>query len=916
MANSISDFWKLLQEIQGTSTDLTDSLKAIAKNQKTVSETLFSNIIDQAAYNSRDYQRIRSFLRDWYAAHRSLTSYQSNINDIYQMPNDQLDELFQSFGYDLSATLRDPITNTPPLNKINFFLDLVNLYKIKGTPQALLNVLQYYGLVDVDIYEMSLQFEDRDTRDNTNLIFKGKVITGTTGDTSPLYLPFDLLTQEDPHWMQTESQIRTLFDNNLINFPSQTPYFAVKPLFDEEATDAATGILQRKVQDEYDIWESALFPAEDSTAVLDQDAVISVLGETCSLLTLYLSCIYIFNKEFTVGSPALDFICYDGTNTLSADIIAEFRDLTDKPDDRADAKEKYAQYLETFTRDISENFLQTHSDAGLVLGTLNPTIKTALDNLSTDNITLLGTLLTDLGEWVRTNISYGFINMSYILFGMDSLFNNLREVIDFFKPYRARLIPLELIQLRNRLFNTIIVEDDFYFDENLIFHDFLVGDSTACCADSTCSDLYSPREYYDCGSYHDIGAVMDDFSITYNEIIHDYLACPGYDSTGYVISEFSYSALSGEGTSVTIITDGTTIIDSTSLIDSTSISYIDSTGGTTFIGEESVPFSSTSTTVTFPSDIGTSDYSIVATLRNEVDPASVGYNYKYIVTSKSSTGFTLTYNRPITEANYNLEWAVNYSTDSDERDVTSISNGSDEVTVTFSSPKSSTFYIVSFTMENLTDGVPGTYHYMITNKVTTGFTVKFSSAMPTGNYAISWTTYDYGKDTDQAHEGLFTDATTVSVTFTTPADDTNYTIGIAYYTSDYNDIDSMYVVTEKTVNGFTLQFDEVFLFFVIWAYIITDDTGGLTQVITHNTEIVHTQTVVPTYSETIEYTDAYVEDYYFVQTGHIRNFDDEGTFDCTYGGDEVEITVYDLVNYLVQENGDNILLEDGDKLLM
>ena len=30
MANSLNDFWKLLEEIQGTSTDLTDSVKAIA----------------------------------------------------------------------------------------------------------------------------------------------------------------------------------------------------------------------------------------------------------------------------------------------------------------------------------------------------------------------------------------------------------------------------------------------------------------------------------------------------------------------------------------------------------------------------------------------------------------------------------------------------------------------------------------------------------------------------------------------------------------------------------------------------------------------------------------------------------------------------------------------------------------------
>ena len=294
MAYTIDDFWKILEEIQGQSTDLPDSIKAMSKNEKTVSERLFSNIIDQQAYNSRDYQRLRGFLRDWYAAHRTVTSFQANISDVYQMPNDRLDDLFQSFGYNLSSRLRDPTTNNAPLNKVNFFLDLVNLYKIKGTPKALIDVLQYYGIVDVDLYEMSLQFEDRIGKTSNDLIFKGRVVTGTTGDTSPIYLPFDLLTQSDPHWLQTESQIRSLVSSNIINFPSQSPYFAVKPLFDEEATDAATGILQRRVQDQYDIWESNSFPSEDVTAVLPQDAVISITGDQCSLLTLFFSCFKIY----------------------------------------------------------------------------------------------------------------------------------------------------------------------------------------------------------------------------------------------------------------------------------------------------------------------------------------------------------------------------------------------------------------------------------------------------------------------------------------------------------------------------------------------------------------------------------------------------------------------------------------------
>lgn len=541
MARTLDDFWKILEEIQGKSTDLTEAVKAIAKNEQTTSERLFGNIIDQVAFNSQDYQRLRSFLRDWYAAHRTLTSFQANISDIYQMPNDQLDDLFQSFGYDLSSTLKNPTTNEAPLNKVNFFLDLVNLYKIKGTPQAIVDVLQYYGIVDVDLYELSLQFDERARKNPDDLIFKGKIVAGTSNDISPIYLPFDLLTSGDPHWLQSESQIKTLFQQNKINFPSQSPYFAVKPLFDEEATDAATGILSRKVQDQHTEWISGGGDPEDTNPILPQDSVITITGDQCSLLTLYLSTIYTFNKEWTVGAFAPNFICYDGTNVDAIDIMDEFRDVTKKVNTRLEWQTQWNKYLDLFTRSIGSNFLQVHTSARDTLAVLNPTVKANLDNLSASNVTVLGTLLKDLGDWVRNNISFGFINMSYILFGIDSLFGQLTKVIDFFKPYRARLIPLELIQIRNRLFNSIIVEDKFEttIEENI--HDFLTGDSEPCCADSTTCLHYS-RDTYDCGSWHDIGAVTDlpkDLFIEIKDNIYDAMRCPrgGGDSTAFVTSE-------------------------------------------------------------------------------------------------------------------------------------------------------------------------------------------------------------------------------------------------------------------------------------------------------------------------------------------------------------------------------------------
>ena len=226
MARNIDDFWQIWNNLMGLPNDLVKSLDSIAKSNQKTSNEFFARIIDTIAHNSPDYTRMRGWLRDWYASHRTISTFQQNISDVYELPNDQLDDLFQSFGYDLSTSIKDPISNESLLIKVNFFLDLVNLYK-KGTPQAMVDVLQYYGVNELDIYEFDLQFDDRPNKDPEDLMFKGTIVAGTTGDTSPLYLPYDLLTEGDPHWLQREADIRQLYELTNINFPSRSPYFDI-----------------------------------------------------------------------------------------------------------------------------------------------------------------------------------------------------------------------------------------------------------------------------------------------------------------------------------------------------------------------------------------------------------------------------------------------------------------------------------------------------------------------------------------------------------------------------------------------------------------------------------------------------------------------------------------------------------------
>jgi len=545
MARNIDDFWQIWNDLMGLPNDLIKSLDSIAKSNQSTAGDFFARVIDTIAHNSPDYIRLKGWLRDWYASHRTISTFQQNVSDVYELPNDQLDDLFQSFGYDLSAGIRDPVSNEALLIKVNFFLDLVNLYKKKGTPQTMVDVLQYYGINELDIYEFDLQFDDRQNKDPDDLMFKGTIVAGTTGDTSPLYLPYDLLTLGDPHWLQREADIRSLYNLNNINFPSRSPYFAVKPLFDERNIYGSLSILVRTVQDQYQAWQS-------SGTTPDKDAIVTITGDQVSLLALYLSCVDIFNQQFSVGTPGKSFVCYDGTNVNDVSAILDEFDYynNNKFKSRADQLVKLKEFQDLFSRVTPRNFLQNPTDAAVVLAALNPTYKANLDSLVSPRIEILGSLLKDLGEWIRANISYGFINLSYILIGFDSLASSMGDVVNFWKPYRARLIPLEMIEFRSRLGETIIVEDqgpgDSVSDILLDFHDFYAGMACGepCClpdADATAVCSLNPREYYDCGSWHDIGSVSDfcrELEIDFDDSYYDTLNCipADLDSTAIVTS--------------------------------------------------------------------------------------------------------------------------------------------------------------------------------------------------------------------------------------------------------------------------------------------------------------------------------------------------------------------------------------------
>ena len=116
------------------------------------------------------------------------------------------------------------------------------------------------------------------------------------------------------------------------------------------------------------------------------------------------------------------------------------------------------------------------------------------------------------------------------------------------------------------------------------------------------------------------------------------------------------------------------------------------------------------------------------------------------------------------------------------------------------------------------------------------------------------------------------------------------TLYTVLYSVISDDISSIYaaVVTDKSLNSFRVQFSG------------TIDSAG--------TYYIHW--LIPNYTpflfDLLEY----------YQTSGFRDFDSEGRFDCTHGFDHVEITVERVCNSLLQEDGFNLLQENGDKICL
>lgn len=510
---SLSDFFKILDYINGenvTDLELDPNTKILADNEKIISSNLFENTIDQIPHTTNDYKRLKNFLVDWYASHRTLTSTQKQSTDVFSLPSNYLDELLRSFGFLFSTT------HMTFLTKANFFLDLVNLYKTKGTPKSLIDVLNYYGLTDADIAEYWLEKDS-----NKNLIFRSDryLPTGVL-DINFSNIDYIDMVKNDPHWRLSEPQIENLIQNNKIALPSKSPYFSIRPRYNLTLLNCIISIISRRVQDDHSNYIS--------TGNLTKDIRSTKINFLISFLELYLACIYTYNQLYETNSSSNDlFYCYDGTSIPETSIIVDqYNNLIERitpstiylNPSRSYRINKINEFNNLFTRNISENFIP--SIPNNYLETINKdlydTINTYLNSGYGDEI--LNYLMRDLNSWIVENVGSGYPNLETTVLGFGSLIE-INKIINFFKPYHSRMIKLEFaLIINNPLCDSIIIEDDYNEKITEMFVDYDISDSTT-------SDLIILRKRYDDGSRFDLGASSDNGTVDINisENIEDIL---------------------------------------------------------------------------------------------------------------------------------------------------------------------------------------------------------------------------------------------------------------------------------------------------------------------------------------------------------------------------------------------------------
>jgi len=446
------DFFKVLEYLKNGEEDPTipPEIRQLAQNAKLKTKQFFKYVIDQIAFNSDDYNRLRTLIIDWYSSQKTLQDLSKNTSDAFSLPGTLLNISCRSFGFPYADGIGSRV------DKALFLYSLTELYKIKGSPKSIKSALEFFGVYDTQIFEWWIK-KDLVT---DKLYFESSYVDLGGVDPESLQnqkIPYDHFTT-DPHWWYNEEQIKIL-DNTLpIRLPSITPYFNIQASASLDKLTELYSVISRRISDQYTTY------INDN--ILDQNIFVDIYAQNLSLLELVLSISYTFNTwtNRTYGSDSTSYIHYVGDEEDYDVIIDEYNNITQRPTTKDELEARKQEFNSKFTKQQSANFLSSDVDTANILSTINPDLKAWIDNkfITPDIIeSILSQFLRELDIYIRMEFGTQALSFSQIMLGNDV--DDILDVINFFKPKRARLLAFNLVYaVDDPLFNSILLGDTLH----------------------------------------------------------------------------------------------------------------------------------------------------------------------------------------------------------------------------------------------------------------------------------------------------------------------------------------------------------------------------------------------------------------------------------------------------------------------
>ena len=266
------------------------------------------------AYNTQDIDKFRQFLVDWSSSFKTFKDLMIHSSDVFTLDDIDIDKAIRGFGIDFVNKKTVPNLITRQV----FLLALTNLYKIKGSPNSVVDALSLVGLSNCIIKEYWIErlpnsYKNLQIRGIAANKWKQKLVNNRYeweenhslyDDTLLSWENFGnrLIEIKEPHWWYAKDEIINIEWNNDVwmKLPSITPYFGLEYYPDIEKYNIVISLIEKILSYQFNAYlqgRQDLIPKDIGVDgynenLSERDVWIDGYNEPLTLLETFLGWVY------------------------------------------------------------------------------------------------------------------------------------------------------------------------------------------------------------------------------------------------------------------------------------------------------------------------------------------------------------------------------------------------------------------------------------------------------------------------------------------------------------------------------------------------------------------------------------------------------------------------------------------------